>query len=99
MWRVNSIHVISQARVPYVHVTLLFICFLLSIVQSEDKRVLQAAAEVTQRGLAKITLLGDPDEVRMEAKKLGIDISLCNVVKPVVSLGTLSLGMIGRGAR
>ncbi len=28
-----------------------------------DKRILAAAAEVTQRGLAKVTLLGDPELV------------------------------------
>ena len=46
--------------------------------------MLQAASEVTLRGLAKITLLGHPETVRAEASKLGIDISLCNVVEPVV---------------
>ena len=60
--------------------TLIFPC----LKQSEDKRVLQAASEVTLRGLAKITLLGHPETVRTEASKLGIDISLCNVVEPVV---------------
>lgn len=50
--------------------------------ESEDKRVLQAAAEVTQRGLAHITLLGDPETVQDEATKLGIDISLCDIVNP-----------------
>ena len=53
-------------------------------VQSEDRRVLQAAAEVTQRGLAYITLLGDPETVRAEAEKMGIDLSLVDVVSPVV---------------
>uniref|UniRef100_A0A7R9VBV4 Phosphate acetyltransferase n=3 Tax=Chlamydomonas euryale TaxID=1486919 RepID=A0A7R9VBV4_9CHLO len=50
--------------------------------ESEDPRVLQAAAEVTQRGLAKVTLLGREDLVRAEAKKLGIDISGVQVVDP-----------------
>ena len=46
--------------------------------------MLQAAAEVTQRGLAYITLLGDPETVRAEAEKMGIDLSLVDVVSPVV---------------
>ena len=46
--------------------------------------MLQAAAEVTQRGLAYITLLGNPETVRAEAEKMGIDLSLVDVVNPVV---------------
>jgi phosphotransacetylase len=46
--------------------------------------VLKAASEVTLRGLAKITLLGDPANVAAEAKKLGADISNCRVVDPKV---------------
>mmetsp|Transcript_19763 Transcript_19763/g.42939 ORF Transcript_19763/g.42939 Transcript_19763/m.42939 type:complete len:805 (-) Transcript_19763:957-3371(-) len=47
-----------------------------------DKRILAAASEVTQRGLARVTLLGDPAAVAAEAKKLGVDISLCSVHNP-----------------
>ncbi|KAF8061400.1 pta [Scenedesmus sp. PABB004] len=47
-----------------------------------DPRVLKAASEVTTRGLARITLLGDPAAVAAEAKKLGADISACAVVEP-----------------
>lgn len=46
--------------------------------------MLQAASEVTLRGLAKITLLGHPQTVRTEAAKLGLDLSLCDVLEPVV---------------
>ena len=49
--------------------------------------MLTAASEVTHRGLAKITLLGDPDVVQAEAKKLGLDISKCSIVNPLVSEG------------
>jgi hypothetical protein len=52
--------------------------------QGQDPRVLKAASEVTLRGLAKITLLGDPVAVSAEAKKLGADISNCRVVDPKV---------------
>lgn len=40
---------------------------------------------MTQRGLAHITLLGDPEAVSNEAKKLGLDISKCTIHDPVVS--------------
>eukprot|EP00879_Flechtneria_rotunda_P022313 GHRR01023542.1.p1 GENE.GHRR01023542.1~~GHRR01023542.1.p1 ORF type:complete len:435 (+),score=146.59 GHRR01023542.1:558-1862(+) len=47
-----------------------------------DARVLKAASEVTIRGLAKVTLLGDAAAVTAEAKKLGADISACNIIDP-----------------
>ncbi|KAG2499809.1 hypothetical protein HYH03_002105 [Edaphochlamys debaryana] len=50
--------------------------------ESEDKRVLAAAAEVTARGLAKITLLGEQTTILAEAKKLGLDLSGCNIHNP-----------------
>lgn len=50
--------------------------------EGAEPRIIKAAQEVTQRGLAKITLLGDPDAVAAEAKKLGADISGCRVVDP-----------------
>jgi hypothetical protein len=62
-------------------------CLLPPCAQSEDKRVLAAAAEVTQRGLAKITLLGKPEVVKAEAKRLGLNISLCDIVDPKVPGG------------
>ena len=53
--------------------------------QSEDKRVLIAAAEVVRKGLAKITLLGNPETIQAEAAKLGVDISGCQIVDHLVS--------------
>eukprot|EP00878_Enallax_costatus_P009319 GHUV01009739.1.p1 GENE.GHUV01009739.1~~GHUV01009739.1.p1 ORF type:complete len:586 (+),score=159.89 GHUV01009739.1:322-2079(+) len=47
-----------------------------------EPRVIKAASEVTSRGLAKITLLGDPTAVAAEAKKLGADISECRIIDP-----------------
>ncbi len=43
--------------------------------EATDARVLAAAEELTKRGLARIILLGDPEPVRAEARRLGIDIS------------------------
>ncbi|KAG2432638.1 hypothetical protein HXX76_008978 [Chlamydomonas incerta] len=53
--------------------------------ESEDKRVLAAAADVVQRGLAKITLLGDPTTILAEAGKLGLDLSGCTIHNPKTS--------------
>lgn len=50
-----------------------------------EPRVIKAASEVTAKGYAKITLLGDPQAVTAEAKKLGADISGCAIVDPKVS--------------
>lgn len=43
--------------------------------ESEDPRVLAAALELTQRGLADIILLGEPEKVTAQARRLNIDIS------------------------
>ena len=43
--------------------------------ESGDPRVLTAAEELTAKGLAHIVLLGQPDAVRHEAKRLNINIS------------------------
>jgi len=40
-----------------------------------DPRVLKAAAELSARGLAKVVLLGEPDRVAAQARKLNVDIS------------------------
>jgi phosphate acetyltransferase len=53
--------------------------------EGTDGRVLAAAAETTARGLARVTLLGDPAAVRAEAGKLGLDISRCEIVDPATS--------------
>ncbi|WP_417561827.1 phosphate acetyltransferase [Microbacterium sp.] len=47
-----------------------------------DDRVLKAAATVLARGIADITILGEPDEVHGRAVELGIDISAAQVVSP-----------------
>ncbi len=52
--------------------------------QSADPRVLAAAAEVTARGLAKITLLGQPDKVLAQAKSQGVDLTGVFILDPVV---------------
>ena len=48
--------------------------------EGTDRRILQAAAEITSRGLAQITLLGNPSEILSSARKYNVDLSKCNVV-------------------
>nr|WP_274637384.1 phosphate acetyltransferase [Microbacterium bovistercoris] len=47
-----------------------------------DDRVLRAAATVLARGIADITILGEPIEVRGRAIELGIDITAATVLSP-----------------
>ncbi len=53
--------------------------------ESSDKRVLKAAEDVTRRGIARITLLGEPEAVHAQAKLFNVDISQCEVVDPIKS--------------
>ena len=48
--------------------------------ESEDPRILRAAAEVTSKGLVDILLLGDEAQVRADAARLNIDISACEIM-------------------
>ena len=42
--------------------------------------MLAAAAEIAQRGLARVTLLGSPDDVRACARKFNVDVSACAIL-------------------
>lgn len=55
--------------------------------QGLDKRILTAAQEVTERGLAHVTVLGDQEAVHAEAKKLGLDLTDINIINPQVLIG------------
>ncbi|MDY0910736.1 phosphate acetyltransferase [Microbacterium sp. CFBP9034] len=50
--------------------------------EGEDDRVLRAAATVLKRGIADLTILGEPFEVRARAIELGIDIGGAEVLSP-----------------
>ena len=43
--------------------------------EGAEPRVLRAAAEVTRKGLARITLLGELAAIRAEAARISVDIS------------------------
>jgi phosphate acetyltransferase len=50
--------------------------------EGDDDRVLRAAATVLKRGIADLTILGEPFEVRARAIELGIDIQAADVLSP-----------------
>ncbi|MGL4257820.1 phosphate acetyltransferase [Microbacterium sp.] len=50
--------------------------------EGDDDRVLRAAATVLKRGIADLTILGEPFEVRARAIELGIDIQAAEVLSP-----------------
>lgn len=50
--------------------------------EGDEERNLQAAALVTQKGLAKVNLLGAPDAVQAKARAAGADISQCGIIDP-----------------
>lgn len=49
-----------------------------------DKRVLAAAAEITAKKLANITLLGKPKAIETECRRLGLDLGSCKIVDHTV---------------
>ncbi|RFA22504.1 phosphate acetyltransferase [Subtercola boreus] len=50
--------------------------------EGTDDRVLRAAATVLTRGIARLTLLGEEDEIRSRATTLGIDLDAAAIVSP-----------------
>ncbi|MCD4556805.1 phosphate acetyltransferase [Schaalia sp. lx-100] len=48
--------------------------------EPEDDRVLKAAAEVLQRGIADIILVGDEVAIRQRSEQLGVDVSAASIV-------------------
>jgi phosphate acetyltransferase len=53
--------------------------------EGEDDRVLRAAGRVLQRGIAKLTILGDEAAVRQRASELGVDLSEAQILDPRTS--------------
>ena len=50
--------------------------------EGDDDRILKAAAILLERGVAELTILGEPFEVRSRAIELGLDISGAHVLSP-----------------
>ena len=51
--------------------------------ESEDDRILQAAAILLRRGVANMILLGDETKVRARASALGLDLDEASIVSPL----------------
>lgn len=51
------------------------------LTEGNDIRVLQAADEVLRQRLATLTILGDPDAIRVQAKTLNLDLSAATIVR------------------
>jgi len=52
------------------------------LTEGEDIRVLQAADQILRQNLSKITILGDPDDILLQAKTSNLDLSRANIVRP-----------------
>jgi phosphate acetyltransferase len=50
--------------------------------EGEDDRILRAAGTLLARGVARLTILGEPFEVRSRAIELGLDLSRAEVISP-----------------
>ncbi|MDO1485980.1 phosphate acetyltransferase [Rhodococcus rhodochrous] len=53
--------------------------------EGEDDRILRAAGRVLQRGIVKLTILGDEAAVRQRASELGVDLSEAQILDPRTS--------------
>ncbi|CAI5514241.1 unnamed protein product [Closterium sp. Naga37s-1] len=74
--RVFECGIFSRAREAQSHVVL---------AKGTEPKVVQAAGEVLRRSLCKLTLLGNPEEVLLQAKNQCVDLSGANIVDPGAS--------------
>ncbi|CAI5997114.1 unnamed protein product [Closterium sp. NIES-64] len=74
--RVFECGIFSKAREAQSHVVL---------AKGTEPKVVQAAGEVLRRSLCKLTLLGNPEEVLLQAKNQCVDLSGANIVDPGAS--------------
>ncbi|CAK4709827.1 hypothetical protein LEN26_010177 [Aphanomyces euteiches] len=52
------------------------------LTEGEDDRILQAADEVLRRGIARLTILGDVEDINSRAKTLRLDLSKATILNP-----------------
>jgi phosphate acetyltransferase len=64
---------LERARAAHKHIVL---------PEGEDDRILRAAATLLARDVARLTILGEPFEVRSRAVELGLDLSKAEVLSP-----------------
>lgn len=53
--------------------------------ESEDERILQAAARLTKEKLTGVVLVGEPDKIKAAAAAAGADLSGCEIVSPTAA--------------
>ncbi len=53
--------------------------------EGTEERILRAAESLLRRGVADLTLLGDPDEIRRRARETGVELGDARLVDPVTS--------------
>jgi phosphate acetyltransferase len=53
--------------------------------ESYDERMLFAAEKITKEGLAKLTMLGNPEKVKAEAAAKGVDLTGVTILDPAVA--------------
>jgi phosphate acetyltransferase len=53
--------------------------------EGTDERILRAAETLLRRGVADLTLLGDPAEITRRARELGVEIGAAQLVDPATS--------------
>lgn len=53
--------------------------------EGDDDRILRAASTLLSRGTAKLTILGNPNQVRARAAELGLDIDAADILDPTTS--------------
>ncbi|MFG1921450.1 phosphate acetyltransferase [Cryptosporangium sp. NPDC048952] len=51
--------------------------------EGEEERILLAAEELTQRGVADLVLLGDPERIKAKAAHLGTDVARVRIIDPL----------------
>ena len=51
--------------------------------EGPEERTVQAAAKITKEGIAKVTLLGNRDEIEASAKKLNVSLNGVSIVDPL----------------
>ncbi len=56
--------------------------------ESSDERILRATEILLRRNVVKITLLGNPDEIKSHAASLGLDIKKAEIIDPTDSVNT-----------
>ncbi|GIJ01083.1 phosphate acetyltransferase [Spirilliplanes yamanashiensis] len=53
--------------------------------EGTDERILRAAESLLRRGVADLTLLGDPAEIQRRSRELGVELGDAHLVDPVTS--------------